>query len=46
MILPLIIFDCTTCSAMLLIIKGLVNCQHKLDKGVPRMQQWPLDIPQ
>ena len=26
--------------------KGIVNCQNKLDKGVPRMQQWPLDIPQ
>ena len=26
--------------------KGIVNCQHTLDKGVPRMQQWPLDIPQ
>ena len=24
---------------------GIVNCQNKLDKGVPRMQQWPLDIP-
>ena len=26
--------------------KGIVNCQNTLDKGVPRMQQWPLDIPQ
>ena len=26
-------------------IKGIVNCQNTLDKGVPRMQQWPLDIP-
>ena len=24
----------------------IVNCQNKLDKGVPRMHQWPLDIPQ
>ena len=27
-------------------IKGIVNCQNTLDKGVPKMQQWPLDIPQ
>ena len=27
-------------------IKGIVNCQNTLDKGVLRMQQWPLDIPQ
>ena len=26
--------------------KDIVNCQNTLDKGVPRMQQWPLDIPQ
>ena len=28
------------------IIKGVVNCQNTRDNGVPRMQQWPLDIPQ
>ena len=26
-------------------IKGIVNCQNTLDKGVPIMQQCPLDIP-
>ena len=28
------------------IIKGVVNCQNTRDNVVPRMQQWPLDIPQ
>ena len=27
-----------------LIFKGIVDCQNKLDMGVPRMQQWSLDI--
>ena len=27
-------------------VKGVVNCQNTLDNVVPRMQQWPLDIPQ
>ena len=26
--------------------KGVVNCQNTRDNVVPRMQQWPLDIPQ
>ena len=27
-------------------IKGVVNCQNTRDNVVPRIQQWPLDIPQ
>ena len=27
-------------------VKGVVNCQNTRDNVVPRMQQWPLDIPQ
>ena len=27
-------------------LKGVVNCQNTRDNEVPRMQQWPLDIPQ
>ena len=27
-------------------IKGIVNCQNTRDNVVPRIQQWPLDIPQ
>ena len=26
--------------------KGAVNCQNTWDNVVPRMQQWPLDIPE
>ena len=29
-----------------IVFKDIVNCQNTLDKGVPRMQQWPTDIPQ
>ena len=28
------------------LVKGVVNCQNTRDNVVPRMQQWPLDIPQ
>ena len=28
------------------IVKSVVNCQNMRDNVVPRMQQWPLDIPQ
>ena len=27
-------------------LKDVVNCQNTRDNVVPRMQQWPLDIPQ
>ena len=27
-------------------VKGVVNCQNKRDNVVPRIQKWPLDIPQ
>ena len=27
-------------------LKGVVNCHNTRDNVVPRMQQWPLDIPQ
>ena len=27
-------------------VKSVVNCQNTRDNVVPRMQQWPLDIPQ
>ena len=27
-------------------VKGVVNWQNTRDNVVPRMQQWPLDIPQ
>ena len=26
-------------------LNGVVNCQNMRDNVVPRMQQWPLDIP-
>ena len=35
-----------TLPLVVLLIKGVVNCQNTRDNVVPRMQQWPLDIPQ